>query len=183
MLEAIKKNRKLVIFEAIVFILLGIFAIALPNIFTLGIELLVGWILLIGGVIQTVRSFKAKGKGFWLSLLTGLLAIIIGVLLLFFPLRGILTLTLLLTIFFLFEGIAKITMAIQMRKQVAQWGWLLLSGILALAIAFIVWSAWPSSAFWVIGLLVGINMLFFGFSLLMLATNHDDDSQKPSMPV
>lgn len=178
MLEIIKKNRKLVIFEGILFIILGMFAIALPNIFTLGIELLIGWLFLIGGCVQAFRSFKTKeSPGFWPSLLVSLLSIAIGILLLVYPLGGILTLTLLLSLFFLFEGCAKIIMAFQMR-QLPQWGWILVSGIIALIIAGIIWSQWPSSAYWVIGLLVGVNMLFFGCSLLVLGIGAGKDSDE-----
>lgn len=178
MLENFRKNRKLLIFEGIILVLLGIFAIILPNIFTLGIELLLGWLFLAGGIVQSFRTFQSMhAEGFWPSLIASLIAIAIGIMLLLYPIGGMITLTLLLTIFFVVEGIAKIILAIELRNQLPRWGWMLFSGILALAIAGIIWSQWPSSAYWVIGLLVGINMLFFGMSLLAIAGGAGKDPE------
>lgn len=74
-----------------------------------------------------------------------------------------------ITLFFIAEGIAKIILGIQLRPF-STWGWFILNGILALVMAFIIWQGWPGTAYWVLGLLVGINMIFFGISLIILAT-------------
>jgi uncharacterized membrane protein HdeD (DUF308 family) len=176
-MEDLRRSRSLFIFEGIAFILLGILAIALPGIMTLGVELFVGWLLLIGGLVQGYRTLQAyEAPGFWASLLSSLLSIVIGVLFLVYPLQGVLTLTLLLMVFFFVEALAKIIFAFQI-KPVQGWGWLLVSGILALGMGLIIFAGWPSTAVWVIGLLVGINMLFFGSALLSLAYN----VKKPSV--
>ena len=168
-MDFISENKGLIIFEGIVFLLLGIFAIAVPVGFTFGIELLIGWLFLIGGLVQSFRSLKMwHTPGVVASLLSGILAIVIGILLLANPWRGVLTLTMLLTIFFFIEGIFKIAYAFSIRDY-PNWGWVLFSGLIALAMGAIIVSGWPATALWVIGLLVGIDLLFFGISLLSLA--------------
>ena len=167
-MDFIKENRGLFTFEGIAFLLLGILAIAFPVVFTFGFTIFLGWLFLIGGIIQLIRSFKLwHTPGIYASLLTGLLAIIIGFLMIANPWRGVLTLTMLLTIFFFIEGIAKIAYAISVREY-SNWGWILFSGLIAIAMGAIIVSGWPGTALWVIGLLVGIDLLFFGISLLSL---------------
>lgn len=164
-------NRNLLLVEGIIFALLGFLAIAMPVISTLGAELFIGWFVLLGGLVQAYRAFKARHeKGFWGSLLTSLIYVIFGILLLANPIAGVISLTILVTFFFIIQGIAQIILGFQLRPF-RQWGWFALNGVLALIMAYLIWSGWPTSAFWVIGLLVGINMLFFGISLIFLALN------------
>jgi uncharacterized membrane protein HdeD (DUF308 family) len=107
--------------------------------------------------------------GFAWSMLTAVLAIVLGLILILRPLAGVLTLTMVLIAFFIVEGVASILAAIQHRQHLRSWGWLLFSGIVDLLLAYLIWAGWPSSADWAIGLLVGVNMLFFGLSLVMTA--------------
>lgn len=169
-MEWIQKNRALLIFEGVIFSILGVLAAALPGLSTLSVELFIGWLLIFGGVFQIYRTFKAgsHSRGFVGSLLTGLLYVVFGVLLILFPVAGMYSLTVLLTLFFLAEGVAKMILGFQLRPS-PRWWWFVLNGILALIMAFIIWAGWPGTAFWVLGLLVGINMLFFGISLILLA--------------
>lgn len=169
-MEGIQNNRTLLIVEGVIFTLLGFLAVALPGISTLSIELFIGWLLIFAGAVQLFRTIKAGGRaaGFIGSLLTSVLYLIFGILLVLYPVAGIFSLTVLLTLFFIAEGIAKIVLGIQLRPF-PQWGWFILNGILALVMAFIIWAGWPGSAFWILGLLVGINMIFFGISLIFLA--------------
>jgi len=167
--EWLQNHRYLLFFEGLIFTLLGFIAVALPGISTLSSELFIGWLLIIAGVAQLFRIFKSRHvPGFWGSLLTGILYLIFGILLLIFPVAGVFSLTALLIVFFIAEGIAKIILSFQLRP-LRNWGWLLLNGVLALVIAYIIWSGWPGSAFWVLGILVGINMIFFGISLMFLS--------------
>lgn len=169
-MDWIQKHRTLVIVEGVIFALLGFLAIALPGISTLGTELFIGWLLLFAGIVQLFRTIQAGGHatGFLGSLLTSIFYLVFGILLILFPVAGIISLTILLALFFLVEGIAKIVLGFQLRPF-PNWGWFVLSGFLALIMAIIIWSGWPSTAFWVIGLLVGINMIFFGIAMLFLA--------------
>ena len=139
-----------------------------PNVATLAVSIFVGWLFFIGGIFRTLWVWRSRAMpGFAWSLLTALLAIVFGLILIFRPLAGALTLTMILVAFFILEGITAIVLAVQHRAHLRSWGWVLFSGIVDLLLAFLIWAGWPSSADWAIGLLVGINMLFFGLSLVM----------------
>ena len=165
----IREHKTLFVFEGIAITILGLLAIALPAMFTLGISLLIGAILIVSGIFEAARAFQTQGiPGFIFSLLTGLIYFVIGFLLLSSPVRGALALTLLLTAYFILSGIAKIAWGIKLHP-LAGWVWLVLSGIVALVMAGIIISGWPQTALWVIGLLVGIDLVFFGITLIALA--------------
>ena len=166
---------KLFLAEGIVLIILGIIAIIVPHFFTVAIVVCLGWILLFGGIFLITRAllfFRMPGFGLWLFM--GILQFIIGYLFLAQPLQGILTLTLLMALFFALEGIAKISFALMMRP-LAHWGLVLFSGITALILAMVVWMGWPGTAEWLLGLLFGINMLFGGWSLVNISLRHKDN--------
>lgn len=170
-MEQLSKYRGLIYFEALLFVLLGIAAIAIPQAFTIGIELLVGSLFVIGGIVQLIRLFQSwEAPGLWGTLLSALLNIVVGCLLLFYPLVGILSLTYLLIAYFLIDGFSKIYFSLQI-KGYEKWGWILFSGIISLFLAAIIFSGLPGTAVWTLGLLVGINMLFFGFALFGLASS------------
>lgn len=158
--------------EGIVLIILGILAIALPKVMTFALVMILGWILVIRGIFHLYRALRNfRAETFWLSLINSLLALAIGILLLIYPLHGILFLTLMLGIFFLFEGIIEIGLAIRLKSLSANWGWLLCSGILALILSAIIWSGWPKNSVWILSILLGINLIFYGFSLIFFASS------------
>jgi len=149
---------------------LGFLAVAVPNIATLAVEIFVGWLFLIAGVFRAVSVWHSRQMpGFAWSSLTAVLAVVLGLILIVRPLAGVLTLTMVLVAFFVVEGIASIIGAIEHRQHLRSWGWVLFSGAVDLVLAYLIWQGWPSSAAWAIGLLVGINMLFLGLSLVMTA--------------
>jgi uncharacterized membrane protein HdeD (DUF308 family) len=157
-------------FEGVLFFLLGIAAIVLPQFFTLGIEILVGGLFIVAGTVQLIRLFQGDRQvGFWSAAVSAILSLTIGALLLFYPLAGIFSLTFLLIVYFIVDGLSKLYYSYQLKPQ-ENWGWVLLSGILSLGLAAIILAGLPQTAGWVIGLLVGINMLFFGFSLFGIAS-------------
>jgi uncharacterized membrane protein HdeD (DUF308 family) len=167
--QTLKEHRTLIIVEGILFLLLGIAAIALPVLFTLGFEQLIGFLFVWGGLYQAYRAYKLfKTPYFWPSLLMSILALTIGFFLILKPMAGIISLTLLLITFFLIEGVFKMAFALSAREYKG-WGWILFSGIISILMAGVIISGFPGTAFWILGLLVGINMLFFGSSLLALA--------------
>jgi uncharacterized membrane protein HdeD (DUF308 family) len=148
---------------------LGLLLIVAPAVGTLAIDLLIGWFLIIGGVAQLYHAFLEKAwRGFLLELLSGILYLVVGVLLVFYPLAGAQALTLFLAVFLTIEGLVRIVMAIRVRP-VHGWGWLLVGGIVTVILGVLIWTQWPGAALWVIGLLVGINLLFTGWSLTMMA--------------
>jgi uncharacterized membrane protein HdeD (DUF308 family) len=167
-METIRANKGLFIFESLVFILLGLIAIAVPGLFTLSIELLVGILFVVAGVIQLCRSFQGrKASEIATAVISGLFYVAIGVLLLVFPVVGILSLTMLIAIIFFIQGILQIYRGITLRGLKSRGFWIF-SGIISLLLAIIIFAEWPTSAIWFIGLLVGINLLFYGLSLLFI---------------
>lgn len=168
--DAIHAHWKFFLAEGIVMLVLGLLAIAVPEVASLAIAILIGWLFFIGGIFRTLSVLRHRDMpGFAWSLLTAVLAIVLGLVLLFRPIAGVLTLTIALVVFFVVEGVAAILLAIEHRRHLPSWGWVLLSGLVDLLLAFLIWDGWPSSAGWAIGLLVGINMVFVGLSLIMTA--------------
>lgn len=171
-LAYLQKHWKLFFAEGLLFMILGLSAIVVPQLFTLGITLFLGWLIFIGGLIQIARAiafFRMPGFSLWLFM--GLLQAAIGYLLIADPTQGALTLTLLLTLLFAFEGVAKIVWALMLRP-LASWGWVLFSGLTALIFAIAVWIGWPETAQWLLGLFLGINMVFLGWSLIRISVYH-----------
>jgi len=168
--EALHRHWRGFLTQGIVMTVLGFVAIVLPQLSTIAVELLVGWLILFGGVFRALTVLRSRAApGFFWSLLGALLAIVLGVILLARPLEGVLTLTMVLIALFIFEGVVAIVLALQLRDHLSSWGWTLLSGLVDLFLAFLIWNGWPSTAAWAIGLLVGLNMIFFGASLAMMA--------------
>jgi uncharacterized membrane protein HdeD (DUF308 family) len=168
---AIRAHSGFFLAEGIILIILGLAAILVPLIATLAFTIFFGWLLLISGVVGLISTFKMHpAPGFWWSLISAILAIVVGVLLIAWPIRGALSLTLLLIIFFLIEGITSIMFAIEYRRNLpARWGWMVASGVVDLILAALIFAQFPSSAVWAIGLLLGINMVFGGTTLIIMA--------------
>lgn len=165
----LKKSWGWVFVAGIALIILGVAAISLPFLATLAFEVLAGAIILLGGITQVIASlFCRKWKGFFLHLLIGLLYAGFGLLLLTYPLEGAVMLTLILAILILLGGIAKTLFAFQIRP-LPSWGWILFSGIVSLALGILIWSQMPFGALWILGLFIGIDLLFSGLGLTFLA--------------
>ncbi|MFZ2447269.1 MAG: HdeD family acid-resistance protein [Syntrophobacteraceae bacterium] len=148
---------------------LGLFAVALPLVATFAVEVVVGILFIIGGIMLISHAFRWRGANrFATELLIGLLYAAFGLLLLAYPLRGAITLTLVLTVFFLTGGMFKIIQAFRIRPA-ARWGWTLCSGILSLILGVLLGAGLPGTAFWAVGLMVGIDLLFTGWSMLMIS--------------
>lgn len=153
----------------IVLMLAGLASIAFPLLSSIAAKLVLGWLFLIGGVMMIVHAFQAPGwGGFIWEVIVGVLYVAVGGYLAFFPLSGLLTLTILLAALFIAEGVFETIMAFRVRPHEG-WVWLLLSGIAALAVGVIIAMGLPESSIWAIGLLVGINLLFSGWSYIFLA--------------
>lgn len=152
----------------ILLVILGIIAIGDSVSFTVVSMFFFGWMLLIAGIIEAVQAFRHRRSGhlFWHAL-NAVLAIVVGIMLLGHPLAGALVMTLLLAAYFTVAGIFRIVMALSMR--IRGWGWRLLDGIITLILGILVWAQWPVSGLWVIGLFIGIDLIFMGWSEVMLA--------------
>jgi len=169
--SALHEHWVLFLIEGIILVILGIAAIALPPIATIAFTIIIGWIFLVSGIVGLITTFWARqAPGFWWALISGLIAIAAGIVLLAWPISGTLSLTLVLIAFFIVEGIASILYAIEHRGQLSgRWVWMLVSGIIDLILAGIIFAGLPETAAWALGLLVGINMLFGGAALIAMA--------------
>ena len=153
----------------IVLVLAGVAAIAFPLLSTIAAKIALGWIFLAGGAMLLIHAFSIKEwRGFLLELLIGVLYLVAGGWLAFFPFTGIITLTILLAALFLAEGVLEVIMAVRVRPHEG-WAWLLLSGLVAVAVGVLIAYELPSSATWAIGLLAGVNLLSTGVSFIVLA--------------
>ena len=171
MRAAVREHWKAFLVEGILLVLLGLAAIILPPLASLAVTIFLGWLFLISGVAGLVLTFWARQMpGFWWSLVSAVLAIAAGIILLARPVQGTLTLTIVVGAYFLAEGIATIMYALEHRRELSQrWSWLLVAGLMDILIAVIIVAGLPGSALWAIGLLVGINLMFGGASLIGMA--------------
>lgn len=149
-------------------IVLGALAIMMPLAAATTIELIIGWVFVFGGIIQAFNSIMRAQEHRLLTLLTGLLFFLAGVLLLAHPWQGVLMLALILSVAFIIEGVLKIAGAIAMGRQTHR-GWLLASGVVALALGLLIWAMWPLDAAWVVGLIVGVDFVLGGLAMVMLS--------------
>jgi uncharacterized membrane protein HdeD (DUF308 family) len=170
--------------EGIVLVILGLLAIALPPIATLAIEILIGWLFLVSGIVGLITTFWIRhAPGFWWSLVSAILGIAAGIVLLAWPVSGALSLTLILIVFFTIEGVASIMFALDHKRELSgRWGWMLASGIVDLILACIILAGLPGTAAWAIGLLVGINMVFGGSALIAMALHARDIDPRSVAP-
>ena len=162
---------QLFFFEGLVLLCLGAAAIVLPLIATVAVEILIGWLLLISGIVGLIATFRMRhAPGFFWSLVSAILAIAAGLVLLRWPLSGALSLTVILTAFFVVEGIASIFYALEHKRELTgRWAWMLVSGALDLILGGLIFLGLPATAAWAIGLLVGINMVFGGSAIMSMA--------------
>jgi uncharacterized membrane protein HdeD (DUF308 family) len=161
----------LFLIEGIVLLILGLLAFVIPPLATLGVTIVIGWLFLISGIMGLITTFGArKAPGFWWSLISAVLGIGAGLILLVMPLSGAISLTLVLIVFFLIEGIASIMYSLEHRQLLSgRWGWMLISGIVDLILAGLIFTGLPGSAVFAPGLLVGVNMIFGGSALVAIA--------------
>ncbi|MEM6714002.1 MAG: HdeD family acid-resistance protein [Cyanobacteria bacterium P01_C01_bin.147] len=166
----VKKATGWLIALSILMILTGILAIAMPGISSVTFALILGWLLLFNGVVRIVKALQSKPiRGFWWSLIVGILYIISGLIAVFNPVEAVLTLTWLFGFMLLFEGIVTVISAF-VNKTGRSLSWLLgLDGLITLILGILVLSQWPTSAIWLIGLYIGISILMSGISLLVVA--------------
>jgi uncharacterized membrane protein HdeD (DUF308 family) len=169
--ESIKEMRQKstsILLLGIVMIIGGIFAISCPHTMSLTTVLVFGWILIIEGIIQAVSAFWAKAwGGFFLQVLTGLMAFFVGIVFIDRPGLTVAVWTLVLAIYFVASGLSRVVVSLALRYS--SWGWGVLNGIVTFLLGVLIWKGYPYDSLWVIGLLVGIELIFSGWSWVMLA--------------
>lgn len=171
MSAAVREHWKAFLFEGILFVIMGLAAIIVPPLAGLAFTIFLGWMFLITGAAGLALTFWARQMpGFWWSLISAALALGAGLVLLARPVQGVLTLTVVVGVYFLAEGVSSIMYALQHRKELSErWSWMLFAGLMDILIAAMIISGLPGSAEWAIGLLVGINLIFGGASLIGMA--------------
>jgi len=171
MSAAVKAHWKAFLFEGILLAILGIAAMIVPPLASLAITIFLGWMFLISGIGGLIITYWARNMpGFWWSLISAALAVLAGGVLLARPMQGVLTLTIVVGAYFLAEGVATIMYALEHRKELSgRWSWLLVAGLMDILIAFFIIAGLPGSAQWALGLLVGINLLFGGATMIGMA--------------
>ncbi|MGH9597835.1 MAG: HdeD family acid-resistance protein [Edaphobacter sp.] len=154
---------------SILLIVAGLFAICIPSVSGIAITLIFGWLMVISGLTHFLFAFKTHTTGslIW-ELLIGAVYIFTGIYLVLHPLDALFALTLILACYLFFEAIVEFIQFFQLRPRHGA-GWLIVDGIVTLFLAIMIWYSWPASSVWVIGTLVGISMVFSGFSRLMLS--------------
>jgi uncharacterized membrane protein HdeD (DUF308 family) len=174
--DTLRAHWRLYVFQGVLMIVLGVLAVAAPAFATLTVDIYVGWLFLISGVLGLIAMFSARNvPGFLWTLVTALLSIVVGGVLLWKPVEGAVSLTIVLTAFFIVEGVFQAAAALIYRDAIpSTWGWLLASGLADLALAAIIVAGWPGTAAWVLGLLVGVNLLTTGWAVVMVALGARD---------
>lgn len=169
--KSVRNHRNLFLVEGIVLVFLGALAIVVPLFASLIATVFFGAILLTSGVVGLIATFRARSApGFTWSLLSAVLGIVTGALLLASPVRGTISLTVILIAFLFVEGAVSIMYAIKHRtEESGGWGWVLASGVIDIGLGAILYAGLPGTALWALGLLIGINMVFGGWSLIALA--------------
>ena len=180
----------LFLFEGVALVSLGLLAIIIPSIASSAATLFIGWLFIASGVIGLVTTFWARHiPGFWWSLVSALLGILVGTVLIAhrsndlygglmgWPLETIGPLRMVLVLFFLIEGGASIMFAFEHRRQFSgRWAWMLASGVLDICLASIIIFDLPGASAWTMGLLIGINLIVGGASLIAMGLHARSES-------
>jgi uncharacterized membrane protein HdeD (DUF308 family) len=172
---AVKKSLhahwRMFLIEGIVLCVLGCAAIIVPPLAGLATTIFLGWLFVVGGFVGLIATLGARqAPGFGWSLASAIVALAAGAVLLWNPMRGLLTLTYVLIAFFVIDGILVMVIALQHRRELSgRWEWMMLGGVMDLVLAAIIVWGLPATAAWVLGLLVGIDLLWGGISLIGMA--------------
>jgi uncharacterized membrane protein HdeD (DUF308 family) len=169
MRETIRRHSLWYLVQGGLMVLGGILALVYPVLSTAAVLLLLGWILIITGIIQGISLIGARSvPHFWLQLVSVVLSVIVGVLIIRHPAEGLLTITLLLIVFLMIEGISKVIFSLTIRPF-PNWGWVLASGVVGILLALFLWASLPVTAVWLLGVLLGILLISEGAALAYLA--------------
>lgn len=169
--EALAAHWRALLAQGTLMLVLGVLALVAPVKATIAVDLYVGVLFLLGGVVGLVAMYFAAGRRAlrW-SVATACLSSAVGILLVWKPAAGALSLTVLMTAFFVAEGVYQAATSIAYRKALGpRWGWMLASGIADLALATVVVVAWPASTGWALGIVAGVSLISSGWAIAMAA--------------
>jgi uncharacterized membrane protein HdeD (DUF308 family) len=174
--RSVRHHWQLFLMEGIALVILGLLAIAAPEFASLAATIFFGWLLLISGGVGLVATLRAlHAPGFAWALASAILGLVAGALLIFSPLHGAFSLTAVLIAFLFIEGAVSIAYAVEHRSgHSGRWGWVLASGVVDLVLGGVLLAGLPGDALWALGLLLGINLTFGGWSLIAMALHARD---------
>jgi uncharacterized membrane protein HdeD (DUF308 family) len=169
--DTVRLHWQLFLAQGVIMLILGVLAVIWPQISTIAVDVYVGWLFLLSGIVGLASMFLAQNvQAFLWMLLTAALSLFVGIVLLWHPVEGAASLTLVLIAFFIVEGVFQIVASLSYRDIFpSQWGWMLASGIVDLILAALIIKGWPSTATWALGLIVGINLITSGAAIVMVA--------------
>ena len=169
MRETVKRHSLWYLIQGALMVLAGILALIYPLVSSVAVVLFLGWLLIISGIVQGISLIDTRYvPHFWLQLVSVVLSVIVGVLFLRHPGEGLLVLTLLLIVYLMVEGISKVIFSLTIRPF-PNWGWVLASGIVGMVLALYLWGSLPVTAVWLLGVLLGIQLICEGAALGYLA--------------
>ena len=169
MREAVKRYSLWYLIEGVLLVIAGMLAIIYPVISSAAVIVLLGWLLIVSGLLQGISLIGARHvPHFWLQLISVILAVLVGFLFLRDPAQGMVTIALLLIVFFMIEGISKVVFALTIRPF-PNWGWVLASGLVGILLALILWANLPVTALWLVGVLLGLQLISVGAAIAYLA--------------
>ena len=152
-------------------IIFGLLTLTVPFYTSIALTTIIGVLLLASGIAYSIHAFfDKKWSGFFLSIAIGIVSGIAGLLLIFRPIAGVLTLTLLLGVLLVIQGIVKIIMSFKI-NHMQGWFWVLLNGIISLLLGIFIWKGWPGTASWVPGLFVSIDLMLAGWSMIFISVS------------
>ena len=165
MRETVKRYSLWYLLQGILMVAAGVLALVYPVIASVGIVFLLAWILIVSGIVQGIGLIGARQvPHFWLQLISVVLSIVVGLLLLRQPEAGLLVFSALLIVYFMVEGMAKVSFALTIRPF-PNWGWVLAAGLVSIALALYLWTNLTGISEWVLGFLLGIQLLVEGAAL------------------
>jgi uncharacterized membrane protein HdeD (DUF308 family) len=169
--DTVRYHWQLFLAQGVIMTIFGLVAVVWPQISTVAVDVYVGWLFLLSGIVGLGSMLLANSaQAFLWSLLTAALSLFVGIVLLWHPVEGAVSLTLVLIAFFIVEGIFQIAASVSYRDALPDsWGWLLASGIVDLILAALIIKGWPSTAGWALGLIAGVNLITSGAAMIMVA--------------
>jgi len=168
-LRELREKRKWLVPVGLLMVGLGVVAVLSTFAATLATVLLFGVLLLLGGVALLAEAVSSRSDDFAWELVGGILYLVAGGLLVFDPVSGAIGLTLLLAFFFTFVGVVRISLGLRQRRARGVGGAFVFAGVLDLLLGFLILVGWPETAGWVIGLFLGIELIFAGVSLITVS--------------
>ena len=160
--------RAWVIFAGIASMVLGTAAIIYNSTATIASVIVFGWVLMFVGFMQIAHAFQVRNwSGFFLYLLDGIIRTTVGTLIVLYPDAGAQSITLLVSFYFIVGGLFKTIASIAL--QFPSWGWSVAAGVISVALGVMLAAHWPTTSTWFIGFAVGVDLILYGWTLLMFA--------------